>query len=110
MPMRTYTHTSTTTVSGNFAIRPSTLRLSYVVQNPSSGSTQYLINNGADTVDDGMVLDAGDKMSARWDVDGFEVVNRAVGFIVSTGTADLKITETLALNESNFRKITRIER
>ena len=110
MPMRTFTHTSNTTVAGNFALRASTLRLSYVIQNPTSGSTQYLINNAEDTVSDGLILNAGDKMSARWDVDGYEVVNRGVGFIVSSGTADLKITETLAKDEATYKKITGIER
>jgi hypothetical protein len=110
MPMRTYTHTSTTSIPGNWALRPSRLRLSYVIQNPSSGVTQYLVNNASDTTSDGAILNTSDKMSARWDVDGYEVVNKAVGFIVASGTGDLKITETLARDLETFKKITGIER
>jgi hypothetical protein len=107
LPIRTYTHTTTTNSAGNPAIRPHTRRLSWIIQNPSSGSTQYLVNNSGDTTSEGLILTTGSTLKSNWFDDSGLNTNRSVSFIVSTGTAELKIIETLADTQEEYdRKIT----
>ena len=108
MPVRTYTHTSTTE-GNNQCLRNETKRLSWIVQNPSSGSTQYLVNTASDTSSTGLVFNAGDTLRMNWFDDGENVNNRVV-FITSTGTADLKVVETLAESQAEYTAITKDRR
>jgi len=104
--MKTFSHTVTTDVSGNFALRPSTVRLAYLIQNPSSGSTVYLVNNNTQTTADGLILNAGSTFKSNWFDDGWENTNRAIGFIIDTGTSIIKVTETIADSQPIFDRIT----
>jgi len=107
MAIRTFTHTVTTTSSGNYALRPSTVRLSYLIQNPSSASTVYLVNNNTDTTADGLILDTGATMKSNWFDDGWENTNRGLAFIIGTGTSEIKVTETIADSQEIFNRITK---
>jgi hypothetical protein len=105
LPVRTFTHTSTT-AGNNPCLRNETKRLSWIVQNPASESTQYLVNTASDTTNTGLIFNAGDTMRMNWFDDGNNVNHRLV-FITSTGTADLKVVETLAENQEEYDRITR---
>ena len=107
MAVKTFTHTVTTTSSGNYALSPSTVRLSWLVQNPTSGSTVYLVTNSTQTTSDGLILNAGDTLKSNWFDDGWENVNRGLAFIIGSGTSDIKITETIADSQEIFNRITK---
>ena len=90
-------------------MRNETKRLSWIVQNPSSGSTQYLVNTASDTSSTGLVFNAGDTLRMNWFDDGENVNNRVV-FITGSGTADLKVVETLAESQAEYNAITKDRR
>ena len=106
MAIKTFTHTVTTESSGNYALLPSTVRLSWLVQNPASGDTVYQITNNTQTISDGLILVAGATLRSNWFDDGWENVNRGLVFIGS-GSSDIKITETIADSQEIFNRITK---
>lgn len=108
MPIHTYQTTVTTSISD--VVKPSNIRLSYIVQVPAGETTIYQVNALGETSSDGAELRAGERLAFNWRDDGFEVVNGACRFLTSSSTSDIRVIETLAKNRDEFLRITQGER
>lgn len=108
MPSVSFSKTVTTDVTD--VLRPSNLRLSFVIIVPSGETTIYQVNNSSETTTQGAPLTAVEKVSMDWTKEGYEVVNGAFRYRTAAGSSDIRVIENIAKSRAEFIRITQGER